>query len=79
MLSRREFWQMAIAASMACGSSVDLARAATNLKLRQEDLLSFDPVGNVTLLHVTDMHAQLVPVFFREPSINLGVGEAPPA
>lgn len=76
MLSRREFWQMAIAASMACGSGVDLARAATNLKLRQEDLLSFDPVGNVTLLHVTDMHAQLVPVFFREPSINLGVGEA---
>ena len=32
------------------------------------------PVGNVTLLHVTDIHAQLKPIWFREPSINLGVG-----
>jgi sulfur-oxidizing protein SoxB len=31
--------------------------------------------GNVTLVHITDIHAQLKPVYFREPSINLGVGE----
>jgi sulfur-oxidizing protein SoxB len=34
------------------------------------------PFGNVTLLHFTDTHAQLLPVYFREPSVNIGVGEA---
>jgi sulfur-oxidizing protein SoxB len=31
--------------------------------------------GNVRILHITDTHAQLNPVFFREPSVNIGVGE----
>ena len=33
--------------------------------------------GNVSLLHITDVHAQLLPTYFREPSVNLGNG-APP-
>ena len=42
----------------------------------QEDLLRFSPVGQITLLNFTDLHAQLVPIYFREPSVNIGVGDA---
>jgi S-sulfosulfanyl-L-cysteine sulfohydrolase len=41
---------------------------------RQEDLLRFKATGQVTLLNFTDLHAQLVPIYFREPSANIGVG-----
>lgn len=34
------------------------------------------PFGNLTFMHLTDCHAQLVPTYFREPSINIGIGEA---
>src|SRR5437870_6198579 len=37
-------------------------------------LLAFEPLGNVTLLHITDAHATLRPVFYREPDTVLGVG-----
>ena len=30
--------------------------------------------GNVTLLHITDCHAQLLPIYYREPSVNIGAG-----
>ena len=39
-------------------------------------MLDFETKGQVTLLHITDIHAQIKPVYFREPSVNLGVGEA---
>ena len=42
----------------------------------QEDLLRFSPVGQITLLNFTDLHAQLVPIYFREPSVNIGAGGA---
>lgn len=45
-------------------------------KLTQDMLLHGSPVGRLTILHLTDLHAQLKPVYFREPSINIGVGEA---
>ena len=51
-------------------------RGSPQGRLTQDELLRFEPLGNVTLVHVTDIHAQLVPLHFREPSVNLGVGEA---
>lgn len=77
MISRREFMMAASAtAALVAGSTVPLGRLAAEGRLTQDDLLSFDAVGNLTLLHVTDLHAQLVPIYFREPSANFGVGEA---
>jgi S-sulfosulfanyl-L-cysteine sulfohydrolase len=42
----------------------------------QAELLRFAPLGQVTLIHMTDLHGQLVPMFFREASAKIGVGEA---
>jgi len=74
MLSRRDFIQLsaATAALLPGGWS----RAFAQQRLTQAELLKFDALGNVTLVHLTDIHAQLRPVLFREPSINLGAGDA---
>jgi sulfur-oxidizing protein SoxB len=48
---------------------------AAKQKLKMEDLLEFDTKGQVTLLHLTDMHGQLNPVYYRPPSENFGVGK----
>jgi sulfur-oxidizing protein SoxB len=42
----------------------------------QNELLRFAPLGEVTLIHMTDLHGQLMPMFFREASAKIGVGEA---
>lgn len=75
MLSRRDFMQVSAAAAGLLGTSMLGGRALAQQSISQADLLKFEPLGNVTLLHVTDMHAQLMPIYFREPSINLGIGE----
>ncbi len=78
MISRRDFLQASVAASAiysAYGVS-NLSRAAAQQSLTQDQLLDFKTTGNVTLIHVTDIHAQMKPIYFREPEINLGVGEA---
>jgi sulfur-oxidizing protein SoxB len=74
MVSRREFMQGLAAAAATGGSGIPLRRLAAGQRLSQADLLDFAPFGNVTLAHITDIHAQLKPVWFREPSVNLGVG-----
>ena len=74
MIQRRDVLLAAAAASLA--SAVPLGRVAAQQGLTQEGLLRFDPLGQVTLLHLTDLHAQLMPMRFREPSRNIGVGEA---
>ncbi len=74
MRSRREFLQMAGVSAAYFGTSTSFARAAAQQRLTQDDLLKFDAKGQVTLLHLTDMHGQLKPVYFRPPSENFGVG-----
>ncbi len=77
MLSRREFLMAATALSALTGSGMagHWSRAAARQALSEDTLLDFQPLGNVTLVHLTDIHAQLVPIYFREPSVNLGVGQ----
>ena len=74
MYSRREFLQ--VAAATAALIPPGWTRAFAQQNLTQDELFRFDAIGNVTLLHFADLHAQLLPVHFREPSVNLGVGEA---
>ena len=71
-LSKREFLQVIGAASvagMALGrhAQADAATAA-------DKLYEVPRFGQVSFLHMTDCHAQLKPIYFREPSINLGLG-----
>ncbi|HEY6862786.1 MAG TPA: thiosulfohydrolase SoxB [Burkholderiales bacterium] len=67
-MSRREFLQ-ALATAAAGGFVLD---ARGEDAAAQYDVPRF---GNVSLLHFTDTHAQLLPVYFREPSVSIGVGE----
>ena len=78
MFSRRDFLQVGMATSAIYGASGfgSFSKLAAQQKLSQDDLLQFDKYGNVSLIHITDIHAQLKPIFFREPEINLGVGSA---
>ena len=75
MLSRREFFHLAAAAAALPATALNFRSAMAKQKIMQQDLLQFDAKGQVTLVHFTDMHAQLVPIYFREPTVNLGVGE----
>ena len=71
-LSKRDFMQVlgaASAAGMGLGRYAD-ADAAT----AQQGLYDLAPFGNVSFLHLTDCHAQLKPIHFREPSVNIGIG-----
>ncbi|MCC6247567.1 MAG: thiosulfohydrolase SoxB [Rubrivivax sp.] len=75
-LSKREFMQVLAAGSVA---GMGLARwAEADAATAGEALYEVPPLGKgagfVSLLHMTDCHAQLLPIHFREPSVNLGVG-----
>ncbi len=77
MISRRDFLQASMAATAIVGGGGfgNWARLAAQQTLTQDQLLQFDTFGNVSLIHVTDIHAQMVPIYFREPSVNIGVGD----
>ncbi|HCY12675.1 MAG TPA: thiosulfohydrolase SoxB [Gammaproteobacteria bacterium] len=70
-LSRREFIRL-LAAAGAAGMALNGRISAA------DDDAAYDlpPFGNLSLLHFTDCHAQLLPVYFREPSFNIGIGAA---
>ncbi len=74
-LSRREFMQL-LAAASAAGMALDHGDALAATAGASERLYDVPRFGNVSFLHFTDCHAQLTPVYFREPSVNLGVGDA---
>ena len=70
-LSRRDFLQVLAAASAA---GMGLARYAdADAATAQQGLYELPAFGSVSLLHMTDCHAQLLPVNFREPSVNIGL------
>ena len=70
-LNRREFLRLL---SLAAGAGM-LSNAGRNMGA-QFDPYAVPSFGNARLLHFTDCHAQLNPIYFREPSVNLGVGRA---
>ena len=72
-LTKREFMQVLTAASAA---GMGLGRFANaSAQTAAEGLYDIPKFGNVSFLHITDCHAQLKPIYFREPSVNLGRGD----
>jgi sulfur-oxidizing protein SoxB len=71
MMNRREFLQM-LAVAAASGMAIDSKKALAG----DLDLYNLPRFGNVSLMHMTDCHAQLLPIYFREPNVNLGIGSA---
>ncbi|KAB2638142.1 MAG: thiosulfohydrolase SoxB, partial [Verrucomicrobia bacterium] len=73
-MNRREFLHtLAIAAAGGMALDTPLAMAAAG---GSQDFYALPSFGNVSFLHFTDCHAQLMPIWFREPSVNLGLGSA---
>ena len=71
-MHRREFLRL-LAFAAAAGASLRPERSAAQAA---DELYGLPKFGNVSLLHFTDCHAQLLPVYFREPSVNIGAGRA---
>jgi sulfur-oxidizing protein SoxB len=71
-MNRREFMQVLAVAATGGMALSHHETAAAKAAAAFYDLPKF---GNVHLLHFTDCHAQLLPIYFREPSVNLGIGE----
>ena len=70
-LTKREFFQVLGAGTMAGMGLGTYAEAEAGVA--SNGLYDIPKFGNVSFLHMTDCHAQLKPIYFREPSINIGV------
>jgi S-sulfosulfanyl-L-cysteine sulfohydrolase len=68
-IRRRDFLKISGAAALT-GALPRLARAADT-----PSVYDLERFGNARIVHLTDTHAQLLPVYFREPSVNIGIGE----
>jgi len=80
-LNRREFlhvMSMAAAAGMLPGTASAMSSSPNKVtgSAATMDMYNTPMKGKVRLLHITDTHAQLKPVYFREPNVNLGIGPA---
>ncbi len=73
MMNRREFLQI-LAVAAASGMALDNKQALAGTA--PADFYDLPKFGNVSLMHMTDCHAQLLPIYFREPDVNIGVGGA---
>ena len=72
-MTRREFLHL-LALASAAGLAID--RRDSRAQSNDGDFYDLPPFGNVGLLHFTDCHAQLLPIYYREPDTNLGAGLA---
>lgn len=72
-LTTREFLQVLGAGTMA-GMGLG-AYAETDIATAANGLYDIPKFGSVSFLHMTDCHAQLKPIYFREPNVNLGIGD----
>ncbi len=71
-LSRREFMKV-----LGLASAAGMFPASIFAKKRApSDLYEIPKFGNARLMHITDCHAQLLPIYFREPNVNIGVGNS---
>ncbi|MEH6519036.1 MAG: thiosulfohydrolase SoxB [Halioglobus sp.] len=71
-MNRREFIELLMQGAVASGiAGYGLSAAAAG-----KSFYDFAPSGSARLLHMTDTHAQLLPIHFREPNVNMGIGAA---
>ena len=70
-LSRRDFLQ---ALAFASAGGMSLQSNFAGAQVAAQKFYDVPKFGNVHLLHFTDCHAQLLPIYFREPNVNLGIG-----
>ncbi|QBY54616.1 thiosulfohydrolase SoxB [Cupriavidus oxalaticus] len=71
-MNRREFLQVL---AIAGAGGMTFPHQDAHAAQAAESMYDLPRFGNVHLLHFTDCHAQLRPVYFREPSVNLGIGD----
>ncbi len=74
-LKRRQLIKL-MGAGAAAGSLPGCFIESSQAASKPDDFYRLDMQGNARILHITDVHGQLLPVYFREPNVNLGVGEA---